>query len=80
MQRLLEDEILTRVQKLKAYAAELGYGLAEFALAWCLRQKQVSSVIIGATAPDQVQANVKASGIKLDETIWDQAERLLAGQ
>jgi aryl-alcohol dehydrogenase-like predicted oxidoreductase len=58
----------------------LGYGLAEFALAWCLRQKQVSSVIIGATAPDQVQANVKASGIKLDETIWDQAERLLAGQ
>ena len=80
MHSTMTDEVLTRVQKLKGFAAEQGYGLTEFALAWCLRQKMVSSVIIGATHPGQVETNVKASGIHLDAAVWTRAEEILAGQ
>jgi aryl-alcohol dehydrogenase-like predicted oxidoreductase len=80
MKRFMDDDTLTRVQTLKAFAEGQGLGLAEFALAWCLRQKQVSSVIIGATSPEQVEANVKASGIKLDALVWENAERILEGR
>jgi len=80
MKRSLEDDVLTRVQSLKEYVEGQGLGLAEFALAWCLRQKQVSSVIIGATSPAQVETNVKASGIQLDSLVWERAERILEGQ
>lgn len=80
MKATLEDEILTRVQNLKEYVATLGLELSEFALAWCLRQKQVSSVIIGATSTAQVEANVKASGIQLDTLVWERAERILEGR
>jgi aryl-alcohol dehydrogenase-like predicted oxidoreductase len=80
MKSSLEDEVLTRVQNLKAYVETQGMGLGEFALAWCLRQKQVSSVIIGATSTAQVEANVKASGIQLDSLVWERAERILEGR
>ncbi len=80
MKRFMDDETLTRVQNLKDFAASQGFGLAEFALGWCLRQKQVSSVIIGATSAEQVEANVKASGIRLDSLVWERAERILEGQ
>ena len=80
MKSSLEDEVLTRVQNLKAYVETQGLGLGEFALAWCLRQKQVSSVIIGATSTNQVEANVKASGIQLDSLVWERAERILEGR
>ncbi len=79
MRNLMEETTLQRVQDLKEYVASLGHGLAEFALAWCLRQKQVSSVIIGATSASQVEANVKASGMQLDALVWERAERILEG-
>jgi len=80
MKRFMDDETLTHVQNLKEFAESQGFGLAEFALAWCLRQKQVSSVIIGATSAAQVEANVKASGMQLDSLIWERAERILEGR
>jgi len=80
MKRFMDDETLTRVQNLKEFAESQGFGLAEFALAWCLRQRQVSSVIIGATSPEQIESNVKASGIQLDSLVWERAERILEGR
>jgi aryl-alcohol dehydrogenase-like predicted oxidoreductase len=80
MHNTMTEEVLTRVQNLKVFVAEQGLGLAEFALAWCLRQKMVSSVIIGATHAGQVETNVKASGIQLDAVVWTRAEEILAGQ
>ena len=80
MARFMEEETLERVQKLKSFAEEQGHGLTEFALAWCLRQKMVSSVIIGATNVSQVETNVKASGIQFDASVWERAEQILAGQ
>jgi aryl-alcohol dehydrogenase-like predicted oxidoreductase len=39
--------------------------MAELALAWVLRRPEVASAITGATRPEQVHANVKASGTEL---------------
>lgn len=77
---LLEESNLARVQKLKAYAEGLGYTLPQFSLAWCLRQKMVSSVIVGATSLVQLEANVTASGISLSPEVWVDAENILAGK
>jgi aryl-alcohol dehydrogenase-like predicted oxidoreductase len=49
------------VEKLSAFAAERSHDLNELAHAWLLAQPQVSSVISGATRPEQVQANAKAA-------------------
>jgi aryl-alcohol dehydrogenase-like predicted oxidoreductase len=79
MKSFLDDETLTRVQRLKAYVSEQGHTLASFSLAWCLRRPEVSSVIIGATTPEQVETNVSASGIELPAEVWERAEAILAG-
>lgn len=39
--------------------------MAEMALAWVLRRPELASAIVGASRPEQVHANVKASGIEL---------------
>jgi len=79
MKGQLNDETLTRVQKLAALAAEHDLSVAQFSLAWCLRHPGISSVIIGASRPDQVDENVKASGVTLDAAVWSRAEAILAG-
>jgi aryl-alcohol dehydrogenase-like predicted oxidoreductase len=79
MSGVLTDEVLARVQELEAFAKEVGApSLASFALAWCLRQRVVSSVIIGASRPEQVEENVAASGITFDSEVWEKAEAILA--
>lgn len=77
MHGLLQDDVLERVQVLKRYAEELGTTMPAFALAWCLRQKQVTSVIIGATKPEQVEANVQASGLQFGDDVWKKADEIL---
>lgn len=76
---LMNDETLSRVQKLKAFAEEQGTTLPAFALAWCLRQPMVSSVIIGASKPEQVEMNAKASGLAFGDDVWQRAEEILRG-
>ena len=65
MRWLMSDEVLTKVQKLRPIAERNGLSMAQLALAWCLRQPMVSSVIIGARKVSQIEDNVKASGIQL---------------
>ena len=78
MRDMLNDETLTKVQSLKAFAEGHGHDLGTFALAWCLRQPNVSSVIVGASRLDQIEANVKASGVKLPDEVWKEAQAILA--
>ncbi|MEO7719249.1 MAG: aldo/keto reductase family protein [Capsulimonas sp.] len=59
---LLSDEVLAKVQRLAPIAASLGMTMSQLALAWCLRQPNVSSVIIGASKSSQVEDNAAASG------------------
>jgi aryl-alcohol dehydrogenase-like predicted oxidoreductase len=61
----LDDAVLQKVQKLAPIAQEAGLSMAQLALAWCLRKKNVSSVIIGASRPSQVEDNAGASGVEL---------------
>ena len=57
-QAALSERNLDRVEKLEAWAADQGRSLLELAFAWLLAHPQVSSVIAGATSPEQVRANV----------------------
>jgi aryl-alcohol dehydrogenase-like predicted oxidoreductase len=79
MKQLLEPDTLGRVQLLKEFANRQGCTLAQFALAWCLRRPEISSVIIGATSVEQVEVNVAASGLKFDAGVWEEAESILTG-
>ncbi|MBK8462576.1 MAG: aldo/keto reductase [Nigerium sp.] len=68
--RLLSDEVLGHIRALNAIAAERGQSLAQMALAWALRSDDVTSVLIGASRPEQLRDNVKA----LDNLVFSEAE------
>lgn len=68
MPAVLQEPVLQAVEKLRPIAQDLNLSLAQLALAWTLRQPGVSSAIVGATKTEQVEDNVKASGVTLDET------------
>ena len=55
-----------RSSSCKPIAEDVGLSMAQLALAWVLQNKNVASAIIGATRPEQVKENVKASGVTLD--------------
>src|SRR4029453_14970395 len=65
MDRLLDDAVLEAVDRLRPVADQAGLSMAELALAWVLRRPEVASAIVGASRPEQVHANAKASGIQL---------------
>jgi L-glyceraldehyde 3-phosphate reductase len=56
----LRPDILERVRALNELAAGRGQSLAQMALAWCLRDPRVTSVLIGASSPQQIVENVAA--------------------
>lgn len=63
----LDESVLERVQNLVPIAEREGLTMSQLALAWCLRKPIVSSVIIGASRPEQVDDNAGASGKQLSE-------------
>ncbi|MCU6713100.1 aldo/keto reductase family protein [Paenibacillus sp. J5C_2022] len=75
--KAITEERLEKAQQLSGVAAELDISLAQLALAWILRQPNVSSALIGASRPEQVDENVKASGIALGEETLAQIERII---
>jgi aryl-alcohol dehydrogenase-like predicted oxidoreductase len=77
MDRLLNDRVLNAVEELKTVADEAGLSLTHLALAWVLRDERVSSAIIGASRPEQVEDNAAASGIRLSENTLEAIERIL---
>jgi 1-deoxyxylulose-5-phosphate synthase len=62
---LIERPVLEAVQRLEPIAREAGLTMPQMALAWVLRQANVTSAIVGASRPEQVHANASASGVKL---------------
>jgi len=74
---LLSDATLTKVQNLKPVADRLGCTMAELALAWILRLPNISSVIVGASRPEQVKDNAKAATIDLSEKDIEDIEAIL---
>jgi aryl-alcohol dehydrogenase-like predicted oxidoreductase len=72
-----DDATLERVQRLRPIAEELGLSMAQLALAWVLREPNVASAIIGASRPEQIEDNVRASGIDLDEATLTRIDEAL---
>ncbi len=68
---------LEKVDKLKPIAQELGLTMSQLALTWCLRKKEISCVITGASKPEQIIENVKASGIKISDDTLNKIELIL---
>ncbi len=77
LRQRLSDDVLTRVQELKPIADDMGLSMAQLALAWVLANPAVSSAIIGATRPEQVSDNVKASGVRLDDEALKRIDEIL---
>jgi 1-deoxyxylulose-5-phosphate synthase len=75
----MKPEMLAAVDAIKPIAAEAGCSLAQFALAWVLREANVASAIIGASRPEQVSENAKASGLVIDAALFAKAETIAAG-
>jgi aryl-alcohol dehydrogenase-like predicted oxidoreductase len=76
--RLMRDDVLEMVQRLKPLAAEAGLSLAQFALAWVLREPNVASAIVGASRPEQLRENAAASGAEVDPELFARAEAIAA--
>ncbi|HEY1612801.1 MAG TPA: aldo/keto reductase family protein [Rhizomicrobium sp.] len=73
-----ERPVLEAVQQLKPVAAQAGCSLAQFALAWVLREPNVASAIVGASRPEQLDDNVAASGLSIDPALFAKAEAIVA--
>jgi aryl-alcohol dehydrogenase-like predicted oxidoreductase len=73
----LSDEVLGAVQQLVPIAEQAGTSLAQLAIAWVLQNPNVSSAIIGATRPAQVEENAKAAGVRLDASVLKAIDEVL---
>ncbi|WP_066188663.1 MULTISPECIES: aldo/keto reductase family protein [Gracilibacillus] len=78
LSKLLTAKNLDRVEALNNEAANEGISLSQLALAWILRQSNVSSALIGASKPEQIEENVQASGAKLSPETMAKVEGILS--
>jgi voltage-dependent potassium channel beta subunit len=73
----LTEENFAKLKKLGEIASSLDISMSQLALAWILRRPEISAAIIGATKPEHVIENVKASDVTLSKDIIDQIEDIL---
>jgi aryl-alcohol dehydrogenase-like predicted oxidoreductase len=69
MEIVMSDAAVEAVQRLVPIADGAGITLPEMALAWVLRRDEVAAAIVGASRPEQVEANAAASGIELSADV-----------
>jgi len=74
---LSKPDLLERVQNLRPIADELGLTLAQLAVAWVLQNPNVAAAIIGASRPEQVAENVKASGVVIPTELMTRIDDVL---
>ncbi len=73
---------IAKVRQLTKIANDVGCSMAQLALAWCLKNPHVSTVITGASKPEQVKQNMAAMDVveKLDESVMEKIEEILANK
>jgi aryl-alcohol dehydrogenase-like predicted oxidoreductase len=78
-EKILTPENVKKVIKLESVAKDLGISMGNLALAWCLKNKNVSTVITGATKLDQLKENLKAVDAveKLTTDVMEKVEAIL---
>ena len=81
-ERQITPERIEKVKHLAVIAAELGCSMSQLALAWCLKNPNVSTVITGASRPEQVVENMKAIDVedKLTPEIMEKIELVLGNK
>ncbi|WP_116715736.1 potassium channel beta subunit family protein [Euzebya tangerina] len=74
-----DDEANAKVARLKDVADELGCTLAQLSIAWCAANENVSTVITGASRPEQVTENMKALAVlaQLDDDVMARIEQIM---
>jgi aryl-alcohol dehydrogenase-like predicted oxidoreductase len=79
-ERVLSERNFAVLQRLEPFAQERGHGMLDLAIGWLASQKNVGSVIAGATKPEQVEANVKAAEWVLSPEELAEVDRLGRGE
>jgi voltage-dependent potassium channel beta subunit len=84
-ERILSPEGQARIAKaeeLKEVADDLGTNRALLAIAWCLKNPNVSTVILGASRPEQVTENLKALDVlpKLTDEVMERIDKILGNR
>ena len=77
IQKYLTKENLEKIKKIGEVAKSIDISTSQLALAWILRRPEISAAIVGATKPEHVIENVKASDVELSNDILDQIEEIL---
>jgi voltage-dependent potassium channel beta subunit len=77
MEDYFTQPVLDAVQRIRPLAEQAGCTMAQLALAWCLRDTIVASVIVGATRAEQVDENVAAADLVIDPAIFQQMDQIL---
>lgn len=75
--RWMTDPVLTAVQRLRPIAEDAGLTMAQLAVAWVLQNDNVSAALVGASRPEQLVENVKASGVRLEQDVLDAIDEAL---
>src|SRR5205814_1904427 len=79
---VITSQNVEKAKQLEPIARNLGCTLAQLALAWCLKNPNVSTVITGASRPEQVSENMKALEVapKLDPDVLERVEAILGNR
>src|SRR5205809_623143 len=81
-ENLVTPENIQKVNRLEPIAKDMGCSLAQLGLAWCLKNPNVSTVLTGASRPEQVVENMKAVEVvdKLDTATLERIEEVLGNK
>ncbi len=77
IKRFMNDDVLSAVQNLKPVADELDLTMAQLAVAWVLQNDNVAAALVGASRPEQVAENVKASGVVIPDELMKRIDDAL---
>ena len=75
--RFMNDERLATVEALAAWARSRDHSILELAMSWLASHQAISSVIAGATSPEQVRANATAASWRLTEADLAEIDAIL---
>ncbi|MBS4178989.1 aldo/keto reductase family protein [Lederbergia citrea] len=78
VKNFMNEDVQNKVGQLDKLAKELDTTLPALAIAWILRQPNVASALVGASRPDQIEANVKGASLELSNDVIDKIEDILA--
>jgi len=76
VQGYLKEDVLKRVEQLGEIAQSLNISTAQLALAWVLHKPGIASALVGASRPEQIVENAKASEVELTPEIMEKIEEL----